>query len=211
MTQSRWRTSRLALAALVVSALVVAVEAVVAAPAQAAPVSSVRGDWNLDGKAELLVRMPDGTLAEYVYIRGRMSYLRSLSTGFGSSARLYSPGDATYDGRTDLLVEREGTLTLYGLRSDGRLATGREVGRGFSGITMITPGTNWRDRTIQGNLTVRMYGITATGDMYLYGMATCGFTGAGPTAACPLGPSQVTDGPGRSPARATSTATVLPS
>lgn len=166
MTESRWRTSRLALAALAVSTL--AAVAVVAAPAQAAPVSAARGDWNLDGKAELLVRMPDGTLAEYVWIQGRMHYLRPFSTQFGSSVRLYSPGDANYDGRTDLLVDRDGTLILYGLRTDGRLSSGREVGRGFSGITLVTPGTNWRDKTPQGNLEVRMYGITASGDMYLY-------------------------------------------
>lgn len=131
-------------------------------------VSAVRGDWTADGKAELLVRMSDGSLAAYSYAAGGLRFAKTLVSSVGTTARVYSPGDATYDGRTDLLVDRAGTLTLYGLRGDGRLDTGREVGRGFSGIRLITPGTNWREKTILGNLTVRMYGITATGDMYLY-------------------------------------------
>lgn len=131
-------------------------------------VSAVRDDWTADGKAELLVRMSDGSLAAYSYAAGGLRFAKTLAASVGTTARDYSPGDATYDGRTDLLVDRAGTLTLYGLRGDGRLDTGREVGRGFSGFRLITPGTNWRDKTILGNLTVRMYGITATGDMYLY-------------------------------------------
>lgn len=133
------------------------------------------GDYNGDGRVDLLARRPDGTLWFYA---GTGSVSAS-SEGYrpamkiGSGWHIYSglatPGDFNSDAKTDLIARRhDGTLWFYAgtgsvsATSEG-YADARQIGRGWDGFRHVVGS---RDLTSDGKND--MVAILPDGTLYLY-------------------------------------------
>ena len=131
--------------------------------------SGVRGDWNGDGRADVL-GTKDGYLWVFPNRSGELKEpYRIGGGGWGAITWMGSPGDVNGDGRADLLArDKDGNLNLYWGTSSGVVTKGR-VGHGWNGISaIITVGD------FNGDGRPELLGRTATNELYLYTIAKDG-------------------------------------
>ena len=104
------------------------------------------GDFNGDGKNDLIARKPDGTLWLYAgtgKINGTNNgYLGAQKIGnFGWDAfsSLIGFGDYNKDGKNDILAcQPDGTLSFYAGNGAGNVLPGQRVGAGWNAFTDLT-------------------------------------------------------------------------
>jgi Zn-dependent metalloprotease len=137
------------------------------------------GDFNGDGKSDVLGIKSNGQL--YLYRGNGLGGFAGIGTKIGAGwsvfGEVFSPGDFTGDGRSDLLaVKLNGDLLVY--RGDGRggfAGIGTKIGAGWSVFGKVfSPG----DFTGDGRSD--LLAVKEDGDLYLYrGNGLGGFTGSG--------------------------------
>jgi len=137
------------------------------------------GDFTGDRRSDLLGVSATGYLYRFAgngVGRFTGSGVR-IGSGWGGFTKLFSPGDFTGDGRSDVLgVSRNGDLYLYrGNGLGGFTGSGVRIGSGWGGfVSLFSP----RDFTGDGRSD--LLGVSSGGEMYLYrGNGRGGLTGPG--------------------------------
>ncbi len=136
------------------------------------------GDWNGDGKADLVGATSDGRLLLYTG-NGTGGFLTGkavqIGTGWGSFTTVISPGDWNGDGTSDLLaVNSSGALLLYAGNGTGGFLTGRavQIGSGWTMFRQVFSAGDWN-----GDGKADVFGRTPGGSLYSYtGNGAGGFT-----------------------------------
>jgi heme oxygenase len=107
------------------------------------------GDWNGDGKPDLLARAPDGRLLMYRG-NGASGFLNGhgeqIGTGWQSLTALLAPRDWNGDRKPDILARAsDGRLLLYrGNGSGGFLQpTAQQIGTGWQSLTALLAPGDW--------------------------------------------------------------------
>ena len=124
-------------------------------------------DFTGDRKSDVLRVTPNGELHLYRG-SGRGGFAGSgvrIGVGWGGFVKLFSPGDFTGDGRSDLLaVKSNGELDLYRGNGLGRfMGSGVKIGVGWGGFAkLFSPG----DFTGDGRSDV--LAVKSNGELYLY-------------------------------------------
>jgi hypothetical protein len=95
------------------------------------------GDWNLDGKADLIARDANGTLQLYPGNgAGGIGAAQTLETGW-QGISVISVGDFNNDGAEDVLIrDANGALFLYPGDGNGSFEPRVQLGTGWQGLTM---------------------------------------------------------------------------
>lgn len=105
--------------------------------------TGVRGDWNRDGKADVL-GLTNGTLKLFLSTgNGLAAPVSFAGAGWGAMKWIGTPGDVNGDGVTDLLAVKSsnGHLYLYRGTTKPGLQAGVDLGAGWGGYTALaTPG-----------------------------------------------------------------------
>jgi hypothetical protein len=94
------------------------------------------GDFNGDGKGDILARRTNGTLWLYPTTgTGKWGAARQIGTGWQGMTALFSPGDFSGDGKSDVLARAsDGTLWLYRGNGKGGWGTRTAAGQGWGGV-----------------------------------------------------------------------------
>lgn len=97
------------------------------------------GDFNGDGKGDLMARRPDGTLWLYpTNGAGGWGAARQIGNGWGSMTALFSPGDFDGDGKSDVIARRaDGYLMLYRGNGKGGWGASSVIGNGWNGLVQL--------------------------------------------------------------------------
>jgi hypothetical protein len=138
------------------------------------------GDWNNDGKQDLLARDPQGRLFLYAGTGVRPGVVRNgvqIGTGWNSYADIVGVGDTNDDGFDDLMGRRDGALTVY-LGTGNAAAPFRRTtvttGSGWYGDLLTTIG-DWNG---DGNTEYMFRNLRD--EIYLYWSGANGFPTNGP-------------------------------
>ncbi|WP_438353541.1 FG-GAP-like repeat-containing protein [Microbacterium sp. CJ88] len=97
------------------------------------------GDFNGDGRGDIIARQPNGTLWLYP-TTGDWGWGTPRAIGYGWHAftSIFSAGDFDGNGTSDVLARTsDGTLLLYGGDGSGGWISGNAVGWGWSGMRQI--------------------------------------------------------------------------
>lgn len=97
------------------------------------------GDFDGDGRGELIALMQDGTLRKYP-MTGKGSFAASsqIGVGWGVFDIVFSPGDFNGDRKSDILaVDPNGDMFMYPGTGTGRFATRVKIGNGWSIMTAV--------------------------------------------------------------------------
>ncbi|MDQ1536022.1 MAG: hypothetical protein QOE58_415, partial [Actinomycetota bacterium] len=137
------------------------------------------GDFTGDGRSDVMAVLGSGDLFLF---RGNgqggfTGRATRIGTGWGGFAKVFSPGDFTGDGRSDIMaVGSNGDLHLYrGNGIGGFWGAGTKIGAGWA---MFVSEFSPRDFTGDGRSDV--LGVQSTGRLYLYrGNGLGGFVGSG--------------------------------
>jgi beta-lactamase class A len=137
------------------------------------------GDFTGDGKTDILASTATGDL--YLYrgngLGGFTGGGTKVGTGWNAFTKVFSTGDFTGDGKTDILASTStGDLYLYrGNGLGGFTGGGTKVGTGWNAFTKV-----FSTGDFTGDGKTDILAITSTGDLYLYrGNGLGGFTGGG--------------------------------
>jgi beta-lactamase class A len=137
------------------------------------------GDFTGDVMTDILGVTANGDL--YLYRgNGRGGFTGAgtkIGAGWGIFTKVFSAGDFTGDGKTDILgVTANGDLYLYrGNGLGGFTGAGTKIGAGWGIFTKVFSAGDFT-----GDGKTDILGVTADGDLYLYrGNGLGGFTGAG--------------------------------
>ncbi|MDF2094028.1 fibronectin type III domain-containing protein [Knoellia sp. 3-2P3] len=131
------------------------------------------GDFNGDGRADLIARRTNGDLYLYPGNGGGFNGYKKISSGWQGLDRILSPGDFNGDGKADLIA-RKPTGELYLFRGNG---TG-----GVTGYSKIDSGWQGLDRIssagdFNGDGRADIIARKPTGELYVFtGNGTGGFT-----------------------------------
>jgi hypothetical protein len=132
------------------------------------------GDWNNDGKQDILARDPQGRLILYAGTGTRPAVVRNglqVGTGWNAFLDIVGVGDANGDGFDDLMGRRNGALTIYYGTGNSQAPFQRTTatsGSGWNGDLLTTIG-DWtgdgRTEFIFRNTSneVRLYRSSASG------------------------------------------------
>ncbi len=102
------------------------------------------GDWDGDGRADLVASGADGRLLLYRGVTGAaapgFAAPLAIGRGWGSVSDLLGVGDLDGDGAADLLARRSMDQTLWLYPGDGRggFGSARSIGRGWGGLGLLT-------------------------------------------------------------------------
>lgn len=99
------------------------------------------GDWNRDGRGDVIYRDTSGTL--YLTLgngAGSFSGRYSLGGGWGSATTITAPGDMNGDGRMDLVATFSGTTHFYPGNGSTGVGAYSTIYAGIAGQTGITAG-----------------------------------------------------------------------
>lgn len=91
------------------------------------------GDFNGDGRSDVIARLNDGTLRLYPMTgKGTWAAPTQIGNGWGSFASVFSPGDFNSDGRNDVLaVNASGVMYLYPGLGNGKFGANKQIGNGW--------------------------------------------------------------------------------
>jgi len=97
------------------------------------------GDFDGDGRGELIARLTDGTLRMYPMTgKGSFAAASQIGHGWGVFDAVLSPGDFTSDGKSDILaVESDGSMYLYRGVGAGRMQAREKIGNGWTVMATI--------------------------------------------------------------------------
>lgn len=97
------------------------------------------GDFDGDGRADLVMRSSDGRLWIYPTDgRGGWGTAKEIGSGWGGFTALFSPGDFDGNGSPDLIARgADGTLTLYRTNGRGGWLGSGAIGSGWGGFTAL--------------------------------------------------------------------------
>jgi len=98
------------------------------------------GDFGGDGLSDLLARRPDGELMLYSGngAGGFLYNTRRIGAGWGIFTSVFSPGDFTGDGKSDVIARTsDGLLYLYPGNGSGGWLPRRLIGRGWNMFSTI--------------------------------------------------------------------------
>jgi FG-GAP-like repeat len=98
------------------------------------------GDFDGDGHSDLLARAPSGRLVLYPGngSGGFLKTARTVGNGWGGFTSVFSPGDFTGDGSSDVIVRTSsGLLYLYPGNGSGGWLQPRLIGRGWNTFSTI--------------------------------------------------------------------------
>jgi len=135
------------------------------------------GDFSGDHKNDIMGVHSTGDL--YLYRGNGIGTLdptsQKIGRGWGSFLTVFSPGDFTGDGKSDLMaVSRDGGLYLYrGNGLGGFAGAGQRVGNGWGGfLSVLSPGD------FSGDGKSDVMAVSPAGDLLLYrGNARGGWAG----------------------------------
>ncbi|MGM7697415.1 FG-GAP repeat domain-containing protein [Microbacterium sp. A84] len=94
------------------------------------------GDFDGDGKGDIIARAKDGTLWLYPTTgAGRWGTARQIGHGWNKMTGIFSPGDFDGDGKADVLARTgDGLLYLYRGNGTGGWLSGTAIGKGWNNI-----------------------------------------------------------------------------
>lgn len=97
------------------------------------------GDFNGDGKGDILARRADGSLWLYPTSgKGTWGSAKKVGSGWGSFNAVFGPGDFSGDGKPDVLARRsDGRLMLYRGNGKGSWGTVSTVSTGWGGLVRV--------------------------------------------------------------------------
>lgn len=97
------------------------------------------GDFDRDGKSDIIARAKDGTLWLYpTNGKGGWGTARQIGHGWHKMTAILSPGDFDGDGKSDVLARtKDGLLYLYRGNGTGGWLSGAAIGKGWGGIVSI--------------------------------------------------------------------------
>ena len=97
------------------------------------------GDFNGDGRTELIARTTDGTLRMYPLTgQGGFGEVQQIGKGWGGFTSLVGPGDFNGDRATDLLAIRsDGVMMLYTGNGKGGWGASTQIGSGWQSIVSL--------------------------------------------------------------------------
>jgi len=97
------------------------------------------GDFDGDGRGDIIARAKDGTLWLYPTTgSGGWGTARQIGSGWGSMTAMFSPGDFDGDGRSDVLGRAaDGRLILYRGDGKGGWLSSVAIGRGWQNIALL--------------------------------------------------------------------------
>jgi RHS repeat-associated protein len=130
------------------------------------------GDFDGDGKSDVLYRRPSDMNLYMVRGNGTGGWIDGASTAVGwgwDGNIIFSPGDITGDGKPDVLYRRPSDQKLYYIRGNG-------AGGWIDGASVAVDATAWSDRDIifgRGDVTgdgrTDLYArVAASGELRLY-------------------------------------------
>lgn len=100
----------------------------------------------------------------YVDVPSTMSYVYSVQSGHGwPTTDVWGLGDANGDGRSDLLLRKDGKLLFYAGRGADRFQPGRQIGHGWDAMVNLVTGIDF-----DGDGEVDILGLHANLTLYLY-------------------------------------------
>ncbi len=131
------------------------------------------GDWDGDGKADLIARSTDGRLWLLPGPAAPLGARRQIGTGFNVFNSIVAPGDWNGDGKNDLLGRKaNGELWLYPGNGTGGFSGWRKVGTGWGSFTAIVGPGDWN-----GDRRPDLLARRTNGELWLYpGNGTGGFS-----------------------------------
>ncbi|GGM46221.1 FG-GAP-like repeat-containing protein [Microbacterium saperdae] len=97
------------------------------------------GDFNRDGRTELIARTKDGALRMYPLTgQGGFGEVQQIGKGWGGFTSLVGPGDFNGDRATDLLAIRsDGVMMLYAGNGKGGWGASTQIGSGWQSIVSL--------------------------------------------------------------------------
>ncbi|MFS0913214.1 FG-GAP-like repeat-containing protein [Microbacterium sp. 179-I 3D2 NHS] len=97
------------------------------------------GDFNGDGRSDLIARRLDASLWIYPTTgRGAFGTPSQIGHGWGAMTSIHGAGDFDGNGTQDIIARtKDGTLLLYGGNGRGGFLASRTIGSGWNGMSQI--------------------------------------------------------------------------
>lgn len=123
------------------------------------------GDWNGDGRPDIVARHRNGSLVLYGGNgAGGLLSGRTIGNGWQTMTGIVGPGDWNGDGAPDIIARRgDGALLLYPGNGRGGFLSPSRIGTGWNGMTGITGGGD-----VTGDGVVDLLAWSSAGILYAY-------------------------------------------
>ncbi|MCK2036310.1 VCBS repeat-containing protein [Microbacterium sp. SSW1-49] len=97
------------------------------------------GDFDGDGRGDIIARLTDGTLRQYPLTgRGAFGAATQIGHGWDVFSTVFSPGDFTSDGKSDIVaVDTDGVMYLYAGTGTGKMQARVKIGTGWKMMSVI--------------------------------------------------------------------------
>ncbi len=135
------------------------------------------GDFNGDGKSDLVARKPDGSLWFFAGLGAGGTFAPGVQIGAGWNTfdEILGPGDMNGDGKPDILARKpDGSLWIYAGTGTGGVVSGVQIGAGWNTYTDVIAAGD-----LNGDGVPDLLGRKPDGRLFYYaGTGTSGVSGS---------------------------------